>query len=145
MGEIPNFTDSERLKTPKTDCVLKFTKTKNSISLDSRFVDLANTGFPATLRLSCQGSSWSGYQAGMFDGGVEGSLSLGHCQFLFPHFFLFISSLWLWLRLRSDCQVWSMLISECYTPHALRSSPSPPLHYPPYFPAPGHLGRLWCG
>ena len=26
-----------------------FTKTKNSISLDSRFVDLENAGFPATL------------------------------------------------------------------------------------------------
>ena len=23
MGKIPNFTDSERLKTPKTDCALK--------------------------------------------------------------------------------------------------------------------------
>ena len=26
MGEIPNFTDSERLKTPKTDCALKVYK-----------------------------------------------------------------------------------------------------------------------
>ena len=51
MGEIPNFTDSERMKSPKTDCALKvYRKTKNSISLDSRFVDLENTGFPATLR-----------------------------------------------------------------------------------------------
>ena len=30
-----------------------FTKTKNSISLDSRFVDLENTGFPATLSIVC--------------------------------------------------------------------------------------------
>ena len=36
------------MKTPKTDCA--YTKTKNSISLDSRFVDLENTGFPATLK-----------------------------------------------------------------------------------------------
>ena len=48
--EIPNFTDSERLKTPKMNCVLKFTKTKNSISLDSRFVDLENTGEHAALK-----------------------------------------------------------------------------------------------
>ena len=47
--KIPNFTDSERMKTPKTDCLLKFKKAKKSISLDSRFVDLENTGFPATL------------------------------------------------------------------------------------------------
>ena len=38
--KIPNFTDSERLKTPKTDCLLK---AKKSISLDSRLVDLGNT------------------------------------------------------------------------------------------------------
>ena len=52
MGKIPNFTDSERLKTPKTDCALKVykeSKTKNSISLDSSFVDLENTGERATL------------------------------------------------------------------------------------------------
>ena len=39
-GEIPNFTDSEQLKAPKTDCVLEVYKDKDSISLDSRFVDL---------------------------------------------------------------------------------------------------------
>ena len=47
--------------------------------------------------------------------------------FFSPFYFLvFIShlSLWLWLRLRSDCQVWSMT-SEPYAPHALRS-PHPP-------------------
>ena len=44
-GNRENFTDSERLQIPKTDCALKiFTKTKNSISLDSRFVDLENSG-----------------------------------------------------------------------------------------------------
>ena len=43
-GEIPNFTDSERLKTPKTDCALKVYKDK-----DSRFVNLESTGFPAAL------------------------------------------------------------------------------------------------
>ena len=43
-GKIPNFTNSEQSKTPKMDCVLKFTKTNNSISLDSRFVGLDNTG-----------------------------------------------------------------------------------------------------
>ena len=41
-GKIPNFTDSERLKTSRTDCVLEVYKEKNSISLDSRFVDLEN-------------------------------------------------------------------------------------------------------
>ena len=45
MGEIPNFTDSERFKTPKSD----FTKTKSFISLDSRFVELKNTEERATL------------------------------------------------------------------------------------------------
>ena len=39
-GEIPNFMDSERLKTPKTNCVLEVYKDKDSTSLDSRFVDL---------------------------------------------------------------------------------------------------------
>ena len=46
MGKIPNFTDSERIETPKMDIVLKI---KNSISLDSRFVDFENTGERATL------------------------------------------------------------------------------------------------
>ena len=43
--------DSERFETPKTDCMLKFYKTNNSISLDSRFVDLKNTGERVTLIL----------------------------------------------------------------------------------------------
>ena len=43
-GNVENFTDSERLKTPKTDCALKVYKDKNySISWDSRFVDLEKT------------------------------------------------------------------------------------------------------
>ena len=45
--EIPNCTDSERLKTPKIDCLLKVYK--KSISLDSRFVNLENTGWSTTL------------------------------------------------------------------------------------------------
>ena len=49
MGKIPNFTDSEQFKTPKTDCLLKVYKDKEFISLDSRFVDLENSEFPATL------------------------------------------------------------------------------------------------
>ena len=48
MGKIPSFTDSEWL-TSKTDCVLKVYKDKEFISLDSRFVDLENTGERATL------------------------------------------------------------------------------------------------
>ena len=48
-GNGENLTDSERSKTSKVDCALKFTKTKNSISLDSRFVDLENLGGRATL------------------------------------------------------------------------------------------------
>ena len=51
------------------------------------------------------------------------SPSLSHCQFLFPLYFslYFFLSLWVWLSLRSDCQVWSMLIFECHAPHASRS------------------------
>ena len=33
MGKIPNFTDSEWLKTPKTDCVLKVYKDKEFYQL----------------------------------------------------------------------------------------------------------------
>ena len=33
MGKIPNFMDSERLKTPKTDCVLKGYKDKEFYQL----------------------------------------------------------------------------------------------------------------
>ena len=51
MGKIPNFTDSERFKTPKTDFLLKFYK-DSFISLDSKFVDLQNTEERATLMLS---------------------------------------------------------------------------------------------
>ena len=52
MGKIPNFTDSEWMKTPKTDCALKVYKDKEFYhGLDSSFVDLENTGFPATLTL----------------------------------------------------------------------------------------------
>ena len=43
-GKIPNFTNSERLKTPKTDCVLKVYKDKKFHSLDFRVVDLENSG-----------------------------------------------------------------------------------------------------
>ena len=50
MGKIPNFTKSERLKAFKMDCALKVYKDKNSISLDSRLVDLENTGECATLK-----------------------------------------------------------------------------------------------
>ena len=44
--KLTNFTDSEPIKTPKTVC---YKKTKKSISLDSRFVDLESTGLCATL------------------------------------------------------------------------------------------------
>ena len=47
-GEIPNFTDSEWLKTPKTDCALKVDKNKEFYQ-HSRFVDLENTGERVTL------------------------------------------------------------------------------------------------
>ena len=55
MGKNPNFTDSEWLKNPKMDSALRVYKEKahNSISLDSRFVNIKSTGFPATL------SAWS--------------------------------------------------------------------------------------
>ena len=45
-GKIPSFMDSERMKTPKTDCLLRFMKGEK---LDSRLVDLENKGFPASL------------------------------------------------------------------------------------------------
>ena len=48
-----NFTDSEQLKTPKTDCALKGYKDKEFYSLDSRFVDLENTEERATLMACC--------------------------------------------------------------------------------------------
>ena len=44
LGEISNYTDSEWLKSSKTDYLLK-----KSINLDSRFVDLQNTGLSTTL------------------------------------------------------------------------------------------------
>ena len=50
MGKIPNFMDSKRFKTPKTDCLFKFTKTKSFISLDSMFLTFENTELNATLR-----------------------------------------------------------------------------------------------
>ena len=50
MGKIPNCTDSERFETPETACMLNFTMTKNSISLDSRSVDLKNTRKRAPLK-----------------------------------------------------------------------------------------------
>ena len=46
MGEILNFTDSERFQAPKTDWVLKVYQGKEFYS---RFVDLENSGLPATL------------------------------------------------------------------------------------------------
>ena len=43
-------------------------------------------------------------------------------------------SLWLWLGLRSDCKVWSMLISECHVSHALRFVlAAPPRSTPAHF------------
>ena len=44
LGEISNYTDSEWLKSSKTDYLLK-----KSINLDSRFVDIQNTGLSTTL------------------------------------------------------------------------------------------------
>ena len=49
--EIPNFTDSEQLKTSKTKCLLKVYEGKESISLDSRFVNLENPGLRPTLNV----------------------------------------------------------------------------------------------
>ena len=49
-GENPQFYGQWTVQDSQNGlCTKKFTKTKNSISLDSRFVDLENTGFPATL------------------------------------------------------------------------------------------------
>ena len=45
---ISNCMDSKMLNTPKLN-ILQMMKTKRSISLDSRFVNLENTGLLATL------------------------------------------------------------------------------------------------
>ena len=50
MGKIPNFTDRERFETQNGLCAKIFNKKKKTINLDSRFVDLENTGYRATLR-----------------------------------------------------------------------------------------------
>ena len=50
MGKIPNFTDSEWMKTPKMDCALTVYQDKEFYQFGSRFVDLENTGQRATLR-----------------------------------------------------------------------------------------------
>ena len=47
-GENPQFTDSERLKTPKTDFLLKFYNDKEFYQLGFQ-VDLKNTEEHATL------------------------------------------------------------------------------------------------
>ena len=52
--KIPNFRDSEWMKTPKTDLPAEVKEGKElleSISLDSRLVNLENAGFPATLNM----------------------------------------------------------------------------------------------
>ena len=50
------------------------------------------------------------------------SPSLSHCHFLSSHFFL---SHWLWVGLRSDCQVWSMSkIWVCALSFVLATPPS---------------------
>ena len=50
MGKIPNFTDSERLKTPKTDCALKVYKRQRILSAwIPGLSTLKVTGFSATL------------------------------------------------------------------------------------------------
>ena len=59
-GSWKNFTDSERMKAPKTGCLLKFKKAKTSISLDSRFIDLENAGFSATLSQNSQTCCFGG-------------------------------------------------------------------------------------
>ena len=41
--------DSGRLKTPKTDFLVANKKVKKSISMDSKFVNLENTGLSTTL------------------------------------------------------------------------------------------------
>ena len=48
-GKSPILRTLNRWRLPKLTVGQKFTKTKNSISLDSRYVDLENTGFSATL------------------------------------------------------------------------------------------------
>ena len=45
MGKIPKFTNSEQLKTPKMDCVLKVYK-------DKEFYQLGLSGFSGTSLLS---------------------------------------------------------------------------------------------
>ena len=54
MGKIPNFTDSERLKTPKTDCVLKVYEDKEFYQLGFQVENIAER---ATLSTSAPDSS----------------------------------------------------------------------------------------
>ena len=48
--KLPNLCTVNEWTLPKLNVRYKFKKTKKSINLDSRFVDLENSGFPATLR-----------------------------------------------------------------------------------------------
>ena len=58
--KIANFTDSERMKTPRTDCALKVYKDKEFYQLGFQvYVDLENTGFPATLNAGGQSACLS--------------------------------------------------------------------------------------
>ena len=50
------------LRLPKLTVCLKFHKTEKSISLDSRFVNLENTGFPAVVS-----NRWTGLWTGLLD------------------------------------------------------------------------------
>ena len=49
MGKIPNFTDSERFETPKTDCMLKFLQRQRILSAWIPGLLTLNTEERATL------------------------------------------------------------------------------------------------
>ena len=58
-GENPQFYGQWTVQDSQNGlCTKKFTKTKNSISLDSRFVDLENTGERATLSKPAIGTNF---------------------------------------------------------------------------------------
>jgi len=52
MGKIPNFTDSEQFKTPKTDCALK-------VYQDKEFYQLGfQVCWPWKFRVTCHLKLW---------------------------------------------------------------------------------------
>ena len=84
-GKGENFTDSERLKTPKTDCALKFTKTKR---LTPGLSTLKGYGIQFVredqLRMRTDDSLWTSYALAMLKllglQSFSGNCPFGSCE-----------------------------------------------------------------